>query len=577
MSRVPRIVTLKLGSQTIALGEFQTQQEGGLGLVGYACREILADPAREAERNRQIRQILPAMMHDLGIKHCPIDYAVSAQSIFTRFITLPAIEPDKIDRIIAFEAQQNVPFPIEEVVWDYQLIGNKPSQIEIVLVAIKADLLEEINATVEGAALQTRCVDVATIALCNAFLFSYGELTGCSLVVDLGARTTNLLFIEPGKIFCRSVAIGGSTITSAIAREYGEPFSTAELRKKNSIVNPSVACTEIDDADLARVARLVRNNVKRLHAEVARSIQFYRTQHQGHPPERVFLCGGMAGMPHLREFFRNKLQMPIELMNPLRRITVMPSIATHELTDNAHSLGELVGLALRQSTSCPMKVNLRPADVVRRQRWAERRPSLAVAGACLLLGLIAWASYFLRIAQLEKQLADEMQIQADRMRGFEQRIAQLRNQNAVLDSTAVPLIQAISDRGAWLRILDDLNTRLPRQDVWITELAPTCGGNALVETGAAFVNENSTPAHAFLSARKTERTMDGVVVRGLYLSNPRQQEVVVDYFRNLIESRIFNVDPNEQSEVIRPSTPTSTEWAYPYELHLKLRQSFALR
>lgn len=577
MSFVPRIVTLKLGSQTIALGTFQTQPGGGLVLVGYECREILADPTRETERNRQISEILPAMMRDLGIKRRPINYAISAQSIFTRFISLPPIEPDKIDRIITFEAQQNVPFPIEEVVWDYQIIGNKLSQIEVVLVAIKADLLEEINAAVEGAGLQTRCVDVAMMALCNAFLFSYGELTGCSLVVDLGARTTNLLFIEPGKIFSRSVAIGGSTITSAIAKEYNEPFAAAELRKKNSIVNSSAAGPEIDDADAARVARLVRNNMKRLHAEVARSIHFYRTQHQGRQPERAFLCGGMASMPYLREFFCDKLQVPIELMNPFHRISIAPSIATHELADNAHSLGELVGLALRHTTTCPMQVNLRPANVVRRQRWAQRRPFLAVAGACLLLGLIAWVSYFLRIARLETQLADEMQMEVDRMRSFEQGVAHLRNQSAVLDSVAVPLIQAISDRGVWLRILDDLNARLPGENVWITELAPTCGGNVLAETGVAFVKLNPTPAQVPASARKMERMIDGIVVRGLYLSNPKQQEVVVDYFRNLLESKIFNIDPNEQSDVIRPSTPTSTEWAYPYELHLKLRHRFALR
>ena len=69
--------------------------------------------------------------------------------------------------------------------------------------------------------------------------------------------------------------------------------------------------------------------------------------------------------------------------------------------------------------------------------------------------------------------------------------------------------------------------------------------------------------------------IDGVFVRGLYLSNPKQQEIVVDYFRNLLGSTIFEVEANRQSEVIRPSTPTATEWAYPYELRLRLRQPFA--
>ena len=111
----------------------------------------------------------------------------------------------------AFEAQQNVPFPIDEVVWDYQLVGGgTEEQIQVVLVAIKADLLEGINAAVESAGLEPLLVDVATMALYNAFRYNYSELSGCSLLVDIGARTTNLLFIEPGKIFSRSIPIGGN-------------------------------------------------------------------------------------------------------------------------------------------------------------------------------------------------------------------------------------------------------------------------------------------------------------------------------------------------------------------------------
>ena len=102
---------------------------------------------------------------------------------------LPSVDEEKIERIITFEAQQNVPFPIEEVVWDYQLVGSGVAEeIEVVLVAIKSDLLEDLNAAVEATGLQTRLVDVATMALYNAFRFNYSELTGCSLVIDIGAR-----------------------------------------------------------------------------------------------------------------------------------------------------------------------------------------------------------------------------------------------------------------------------------------------------------------------------------------------------------------------------------------------------
>ena len=119
------------------------------------------------------------------------------------------------------------------MVWDYQLVGaGADEQIQVVLVAIKADMLDEINSAVEESRLRTNIVDVAPMALYNAFRYSYSDLTGCSLLVDIGARTTNLLFIESARVFSRSVPIGGGSITSAIAREFDEPFSAAESRKK---------------------------------------------------------------------------------------------------------------------------------------------------------------------------------------------------------------------------------------------------------------------------------------------------------------------------------------------------------
>ena len=584
MPAAPRIVSLNLGSQTIGLAVFQPQPNGGLVLTGYRLREILADPATETDRNRQLSEALSAMMHELGIRGGPVDYAVSGQSVFARFVKLPSVDQDKIDRIITFEAQQNVPFPIEEVVWDYQLVGSDSvEKIEVVLVAIKADLLEGMNAAVEQTGLQTTLVDVATMALYNAFRFNYSELTGCSLVIDIGARTTNLLFVEPGKVFSRSIPIGGSSITSAIAKEFNEPFSAAELRKKqDGFVSLGGAYAEATDPEVARVSKLVRNTMTRLHAEVARSISFYRTHQQGSQPHRVFLSGGTVSTPYMREFFHEKLQGPIEFFNPLRNVTVGPAVAIDEVARSAHMLGELVGLALRRTLTCPMELNLRPADVVRRQRLLQRRPFFLLAAVCFVFGLLGWGFYFLRVARVEAGMADTLQVEVGRLRGVENRIAQLKKEMAVLDASAAPLLSAISDRGVWLRIIDDLNARLPKENIWITELAPVSAGRILGEatSGATPPPIAPPPAGGRPAAGPGAANgpmIDGVFVRGLYLSNPKQQEIVVDYFRNLLSSTVFEVDPDLQSEVIKPSTPTNTEWAYPYELRLKLREPFELR
>jgi type IV pilus assembly protein PilM len=587
MAAPTRILTLNVGSQTLGVADFRAQANGGLVLNGYAFREIIAEAAGDATRNAQITGAISEMFAELHIKRSPLNYSISGQSVFTRFVKLPAVDEEKIERIITFEAQQNVPFPIEEVVWDYQLVGGGAEErIEVVLVAVKADLLEGINAAVEAAGARTRLVDVATMALYNAFRYNYSELTGCSLLIDIGARTTNVLFSEPAHVFSRSIPIGGGSITSAIAREFGEPFPAAELRKKaDGFVSLGGAYAEPSDADVARVSKIVRNTMTRLHAEITRSISHYRAQQQGAKPERVFLCGGSSSMPYMREFFREKLQLPIDFFNPLRNVTVAQSVDSAQLGRSAHLLGELVGLSLRSATTCPMELNLRPASVVRAQRIEQRQPFLIIAAACFLLGLLGWAAYFARGAHLQTDATDQLQQKVTAMKSVETRMTQLRKDTTALDVVAAPLIALVNDRNFWPEILEDLNARMPKEDIWITELVATSTGKPIGTadaTGNAAAAQ-SPPTAPVPSTSTTARPapakgpmIDGIFVRGLYLFNPRQQEVVVDYFRNLVGSPYFVVDPNNQSRVIKPSTPTNTEWAFPYELRLDLRKPITL-
>ena len=565
MSPQTRILSLNLGTHTIGLAEFHALPDGGLVLNGYRLREILVEPSNESARNAQIAVLVREMLGELGIKGGPVNYATAAQSVFARFVELPAVEEEKIERIIAFEAQQNVPFPIDEVVWDYQLVGGGVGeQIQVVLVAIKEDLLERVNAAVESTGLRTSIVCVAMMALYNAFRYNYGDLPGCSLLVDIGARITNLLFMEPGRIFSRSIAIGGASVSSAIAKEFNEPFAAAESRKKRHTFGGfGNAPTESHDPEMARVSKIVRGTMARLHAELMRSISHYHAQQKGNAPDRVYLCGGTSGTPDLREFFQEKLRLPVEFFNPLRNVAVSDAIEAAELARSAHVLGEVTGLALRSATTCPMELNLRPQSVVRRQEMERRRPYFVLAAACFVLGLLAWGAYFWRAAQVEDRATARLQEKVDAMRRIETQVNQVRKQTAALDTQSMPLVAAINERGFWPQILEDLNARLPKEDIWITELIPTSGGKpvgAPEARPAAAVATPATPA------------IEGLLLRGLYLFNPRQQEVVVDYFRNLVSSPWFAIDPNNQAKVIKPTTPNNTEWAFLYELRLDLKK-----
>jgi type IV pilus assembly protein PilM len=572
-----RILSLNLGSQSIELAEFRALPDGGLALLGYHTRELFVDPA-DGMQYAAIAAALREMLDALQIKNGEVNYAIAENLVFTRFVKLPSIDAEKIERIIAFEAQQNVPYPIDEVVWDYQVVGvGTGEQVEVVFVAIKGDLLEEINAVVESAGLRTSIVDVATMALGNAFRYNYADLSGCSLLVDIGARTTNLLFIESAKIFCRSVAIGGSSITSVIAKEFNEPFAAAEFRKKRDGF-ATILGAGLGPDDVMRVSQIVRGTMTRLHAEVMRSISHYRVQQQGSAPERVFLSGGCAKTTCLREFFDEKLQLPTELFDPLRNVAVADFPSLGEITRSKHLLGEPVGLALRAATDCPMKLNLRPASVVRRQELERRRPFFIMAAAAAVLALFGWGFFYTRAAQVARSGAEKIGKINEPMHAAEAKIDKLRKQAATLDAAGVPLTAAISDRFFWIEILEDLNARLPKEDIWITELMPMSGGKPIGvdEKHAAEIAPTPAVPRSTTKGQAAGAAIDGVLLRGLYLFNPKQQEVVVDYFRNLVGSPFFNVDPNNQARAIKSTIPNNTDWAFPYELRLDLKKPVRL-
>jgi type IV pilus assembly protein PilM len=580
-----RLITLNLGSQMIGLAEFRVAP-GGLVLLDYRLREMPLDPETGQRRDAHLALeqgvgLLREMMQEMQISRRPVNYSLPAQSVFTRFVKLPPLMQERLDKIIAFEAQQNVPFPLDEVVWDYQLVGGGlEEQIQVVVVAIKVDLLEQINPVVEQAGLQTSIVDVAPMALYNAFRYSYPDVGDCSLLLDIGARTTNILFIEAGRIFLRSIPLGGTTITSAIAREFNESFAAAETRKKrDGFVGLGGAYAEPADPDVGRVSKITRSTMTRLHAELMRSITHYRAQQQGSRPSRIFLCGGGAGMPYMREFFQEKFQVPIEFFNPLQHVTVADSAPMQDVARSAHLLGELVGLALRSVTLCPMELNLRPASVVRRHDLEKRRPFFIAAAACVVLALLGWSVYYSRGAQVAQQTAQMLRQKNDTMHVAEGQLDKLKNQITALDNTATPLITAVNDRNFWPQILEELNSRLPESDIWITELAATSGGKLLgvpekrAGEAAAASAPMPSPAVKGKSAAAGGNAIDGINLRGLYLWNPKQQEIVVDYLRNLASSPLFAVDVKTPERFIKSnSVPDEIQWAFPYELQLTLKK-----
>ncbi len=561
MAAPNRILSLDLGTQTVTIAEFQMAKEGGLVLINHRSTELLADPGADASRLAQAKIAASEMVTAMGCKGVNVDYAVSSQAVFTRFVKLPSVGEEQVDQIVTFEAQQNVPFPIDEVVWDYQLVDSGTTEFEVVLVAIKSDLLDEINVAVEDAGLKTNIVDVSPMALYNAYRYNYSDLDGCSLIIDIGARTTNLIFIEPKKVFSRSIPIGGTKITEAIAKDFNEPFGAAEERKKrDGFVSLGGSYADPDDPEVSRVSKMIRNSMTRLHAEISRSISFYRSQQHGAQPVRVFLCGGSSALPYMREFFNEKLQLPVEFFNPLRNVAVGGSLDIEEIGKEAHNLGEVVGLALRNISSCPMELNLRPVSVINRQRLQRQRPYLILAALCLVLILAGWWLYFDHAATVTAEVAAKLQQQVAPLKDMENRMGSVRSEMKRQEEMVSPLLKAVNDREYWTKIIDDINSRLPAEFIWVVNFRTK-------EAKPGSAPPPPPGPGAGLKGGPPKAPAQVLQLEGLYLSNPRGAAVVDDFITKLEESPLYEVSKNELTR----SVPNEAEWAFEYSVPLILK------
>ncbi|MGB1260088.1 MAG: Amuc_1101 family PilM-like pilus complex protein, partial [Akkermansiaceae bacterium] len=477
MAEAQATVALNIGSQRISMGVFEPSKSGGLILKKYGASSILADPAAEMARLPQIRVAISELAEKLKIgKSTKLRYAISGQSVFTRFIKLPPIEDDNIEQLVAFEAQQHVPFPIDEVIWDWQMLESGAGEKEVALVAIKGDALNDMNDVVMEAGLGTAEVDASPMALYNAMRYNYPDLEETTLLIDIGAKTCNLIYLEGNRMFTRSVAVGGASVSTAISKEYGVTFSEAESQKcSNGQVALNTAHTSQMDEPTAALATVIRNALGKLPAEIARTTNYFRSQHGGSAPKKVLLAGGGSNLPHISDFFQDKLRLPVEFFNPLKRVSVGKGVDVDQVSAEAHLLGELVGLGLRGLGKAPLEIDLVP-DVVSRERDVERRkPFLIAASAILLGGLAVWAwSNMSKASEAKSQLVD-LQAKNTELEKFARPLDGLAKREAALDSIGIQLERAQGARVMWVDLWDELGLHFASDTVWLVDMDPVVG------------------------------------------------------------------------------------------------------
>ncbi len=507
------------GAGTLKLAEFEQNDAGGLRLRQYGVKALGIEGAQESTRESSIVKALQELLSQKSVVAKQINICAPGFHVFSKFVKLPPVDTSKITQIIRYEAQQNVPFPLDEVVWDYQILGTSPTnELEVLLVAVKSEIVEGLFRVAEGAGLHLSLVDVSPAGLCNSFRYNYGDVEGCSMLLDIGAKTSNVLFFEKGKVYSRSINIGANSITQDFANEAKLKFAQAEAIKiEKGSVGLGGAYEEPEDPQAASIAKVARQVMTRLHIQVNQTIQFFRGQQGGSLPQRVFLSGGASIMPYTAQFFAEKLSLPVDYFNPFRNIEIDPTLDLEELSKYAHSFGEVVGLGLRELAHCPVELNLMPKSSIQRQEFGQKKPYLVAS--IFAVGAALFAIYVVQ-ARIGDMRRDELAKVKERLAPLsakDQQLTAAKGERDKLVKQAHDFMDLADSRYFWITMLNSLHDVMlqteaiskaglvdPKtgtnveQGIWIETFSPILpNGSPFAAAGEAAGGEGGAPASSF--------------------------------------------------------------------------------
>ncbi len=541
MAKKP-ILTLDIGSHSLKLAEF-VDVKGGLEMTRYAVSDLGVEPQSDADRSQFIITTIHDLIRESGCKPGPVQVSISGHAVFSRFVKLPPVEPEKVYQIIQYEAQQNVPFPMNEVVWDYQLISGATGDVDVMLAAIKSDIIAGVTDCVRFTGLTPNLVDVAPMALYNAVRYNYDNLPPCTLVVDIGARSTDLIFIEAGRVFSRSVPVAGNQITQLIMNEFSISFDDAEaLKKAHAYVAFGGAYEGPQSETVDKVSKSVRSMMTRLHQELNRSINFYRSQQGGQQPSLLLLTGGSSVIPYTDTFLKEKLNVETDYFNPFNNVAVSEQIPAEQVGAHACELGQLVGLALRQLHTCPIEINLLPPKAEEEKKFKRKQPVFALAAGAVLLTLLAWIAFYARMSGVMEGIRARLDSRVNELAAVEQQLAKAETEVGNVEREITKLTALEERRGVWRSLLESLGAPLP-EGMWLTRINPVAvlPGNA--PPPAADPRGGPAPA----PPAPPNNVVVGIEIEGMgYLDRIKSSEAIGKYRDQLRESKWFS----DQTEIV---------------------------
>lgn len=432
MAAVNSVWGIDIGQCALKAMKLVEQKDGQLQVEAFEVVEhsqVLSQP--DADAPLIIATSLDEFLRRVDMSDSRVAVSVLGQSSFTRFVKLPPVEKSKIPDIVRFEAEQQIPFPIEEVIWRYQTFQDEDSpEVEAGIFAMKQIDVAEMLTYYANAGLEVDIVQMAPLALYN--FMQHDDLVeedGATLLADVGADKTHLVVADGNRIWTRTIQIGGNNFTEALVKSFKLSFAKAEKLKR----------TAASSKYARQIFQVMRPVFADLVQEIQRSIGYYTQLNRDSRFKKMIGMGNGFRLPGMQKYLEQNLNMPVTRIEGFQGLTSAPE----NLKDHILSLGVIYGLCLQGLGKATVHTSLLPETIARKRLWAGKRPMFIAAAACLLLaaGIFVFRSY----ADLS--------------------VMQTPEQQALLDNTEV-IVGKLND---WKRQAGDIKASVQNEESQIVE------------------------------------------------------------------------------------------------------------
>ena len=458
MAKTKNGIGLDIGSNSIKIVELERSSQG-IELKNASVISVKTKDGRPKEEN-VVSSLTEAVISFRKLAKSQLVVAMPGRSVIVRHFKVPSVGASRIRQIIKYEAQQQVPFPLEEVIWDYQILKSEDKaapDINIALVAVKSGLINDLIAKISGLGIAPDLIEATSFAVFNCAKFNDTLDNGPIVLIDIGATSTDISVAkEKQLVFTRSIHIAGNDITRAIQKEQSIGFEDAEKTKhKKGNISAAVSVLET------------------LSSEIHRSISFYMSQMDRKSEFRkVVLTGQSSNLKEITTFLSNSLKMEVVELNPFSNILISNERMLDIVDRSPNAWSVAIGSALTALKETDTKINLLPSELIIEKKLKKKRMPLIMSAILLILifvtmHIFALQNYIIKDSKLQR-IKDILK----KCDSFIPRIKELEEERTKIKQRLNVSKSVIFKRDLWTRTLMEMS-RLTPSDIIILQFSST--------------------------------------------------------------------------------------------------------